>query len=155
LRHITKFLALAIAALALVAAGCGGDDDEGDTGASGATGVSGTPLSHAEFVSQADAICKQGGNEIDQAGRALGDQPSQPEVEAFVTDTLVPGIQDQIDQVAALTPPEDEQDQIQEFIQTSQDDLDALEADPSLLQGKPFADANQMAEDIGLRECAS
>ena len=152
---MTKFLALAIAALALVAAGCGGDDDEGDTGASGATGASGTPLTHEEFVSQADAICKQGEKELNPVAQALGNSPSQSEIDSFVTDTLVPSIQSQIDAVDALTPPEDEADQVDEFIQTSQDELDALEADPSSLQGEPFSDANRLAQDIGLTVCAS
>jgi hypothetical protein len=77
---------------ALVAAGCGGDDDDDTTAATtGETAVAGgEPPSKEEFIAEADAICKQGDREINQAGRETfgEEQPSQEEQEQFVTATV-------------------------------------------------------------------
>ena len=55
---------VAVGALAL--AGCGGGSSTTATGASGASGASGSaPLSQSEFVSQANAVCKEGNTKIE------------------------------------------------------------------------------------------
>jgi hypothetical protein len=50
---------------------------------------------------------RQGDKELDQAGaQAFGKgRPSKQEIEQFASDTLVPNIQGQIDDVRALPPP--------------------------------------------------
>lgn len=162
MRNLTRLLALALAALAFAAVGCGGDDDEGtDTGATGATGVSGAPLTQEEFISQADAICRTSGQDIDQEANSLfsGGQPSQAEIDQFADEILVPGLQEQADGIRALTPPEGDEEEIGTMLDELEQAIDEIEQDPSLLQASddagPFAEVNQMAQDYGLEECGS
>src|SRR3954454_24363649 len=54
-----------VAVGALAFAGCGGGSSTTTTGASGASGTAGsTPLSQDEFVSQANAVCKDANDQI-------------------------------------------------------------------------------------------
>jgi hypothetical protein len=164
--RITMLLALALAT-GLIAAGCGDDDDDTATttssptttaGATGATGATGEPLSKDEFITQADAICKAGDKKIDAAAQETfsGGQPSQAEQEQFVTEDVVPNIQEQIDGLRALTPPEGDEEEVSAILDSAQDAIDQTEADPgALTEGgdDPFSEANQLAEEYGLEVC--
>jgi hypothetical protein len=157
-------LVIGALAVGLVVAGCGSSSSSststGASGASGATGASGTPLSKSEFVAKGNAICKQGNAALDKAGKSFfqsGQKPSQAEQDKFVTDTVIPNIQSQIDQIKALTPPSGDEDQVNAVTAAAQSALDKAKADPSLLiqQGgsDPFAHANDLANSYGLTEC--
>ncbi len=165
--RITTLLALALAT-GLIAAGCGDDDDDTaattsppttTAGATGATGATGEPLSKDEFITEADAICKAGDKKIDAAAQETfsgGGQPSQAEQEQFVTEDVVPNIQEQIDGLRALTPPEGDEDEVSAILDSAQDAIDQTESDPgALTEGgdDPFSEANQLAEEYGLEVC--
>ena len=161
-------LALALAA-GLIAAGCGDDDDDTTAattsstttaaGATGATGATGEPMTKDEFIAQADAVCKAGDKKIDAAANEVfsGGNPSQQEQEDFVTNDALPNIQDEVDGISALTPPEGDEEEVQAIIDAAQSAIDEATADPSALteQGAddPFAEANQLAKDYGLKVC--
>jgi hypothetical protein len=150
-RNLTRLLALALAALAFAAAGCGDDDDEGtDTGATGATGgASVTPLTEKEFVSQAEEICDDGTAALQEEGT-----PTSPdELEGYVTDTLVPNIQSQLDAIGALPPPEGQEDEVESFLDSAEEELDAIQSDPSSISEQSFQETEQLAEELGLAEC--
>lgn len=148
MRNAAILLVAAVAA-GLIAAGCGGDDDDTTTAA----------LTKQEFVNQADAICKQSNKEIDKAGQQLygqGKQPSEKKQEKFMTDTVLPDIQQQIDDVSALAPPEGDQEQVTAFIDSARAAADKAEQDPSLMTDRgtnPFAKTNQLTKAYGLKEC--
>jgi hypothetical protein len=165
-------LALAVLALGLVAAGCGGDDDEttssttssttttGTSGASGASGAADVSPERAALIKEADAICKAGDDEIDAAAQELyGDQqPSQADQEKFIEDTVVPNIQDQLDQLAQLDPPEADAEEFQGIIDDAQAALDEIANDPAAYiesegADSPFEDVNQRAQAFGLSSC--
>jgi hypothetical protein len=151
-----------------IAAGCGDDDGDptsiatsttttqaGDTGTAVATGE---PLSKEEFVAQADAICEAGDEDIGAAAEDLfsgGANPGQAEEEAFVTETLVPGVQDQIDQIRGLSPPEGDEEQIDAFLDAAQEGVDELEENPSLsgTSRDPLNEAAKLAREYGLQVC--
>jgi hypothetical protein len=168
LGRLTAVTALVLAA-GLIAAGCGDDDDEPTTaattttteaGATGATGaVSGEPLSHEEFVTQADAICKAGDKEIDSEAQQIfsGGEPSEAEQEQFVTETVIPNVQEQVDGIAALTPPGGEEEEVQAIVDAANDALAEIEQDPAAFVSgsNPFAEANRLARDYGLEVCGS
>jgi hypothetical protein len=157
MRARNLFAAVAVAG-GLALAGCGGDDDESTTttGASGASGVLGAAaLTEDEFATQGNEICSAGDKDLDAAGQALGQNPSDADLEAYVTDTLVPGIQAQIDAIRALPAPEATASDVETFLDDAQDQLDQLESDPSLVTDQDlFADVNAQATDLGLTECA-
>jgi hypothetical protein len=148
-------LAVLAATGALAVAGCGGDDD------STSAATSTTALTAEQWASQADQICTAGDQEQNSAANdffAPGKQPTDEQLQRFATEVVIPSIEAQIDGVAALPRPEDEADQIQEFIDQANSDLDALKDDPSVLtdgSGNPFADTTPLAKDLGLTECAS
>jgi hypothetical protein len=143
-----RVIAAAVLAAGLVVAGCGDDDDETEAA-----------LSETEYLAQANEICKTGEREIEQAAEeSFKGRASEAEVEEFAAETIVPSIQGQIDDIRALTPPADQADEFEAFVDDAQAALDELEADPSLItQGAsadPFAEVNAEAEQLGLDRCA-
>jgi len=145
---------LAVLTLGLLGAACGDEDGGGDR------------LTAADFETQANAICAEGGAEVDSAATELfgdlgpNETPDPAELEAFIDDTLVPSVRDQLDQIRALEPPEDLEDEVDEIIEVTESTIDEL-ADMSgdELLGlfetgeDPFAEMNAKANAIGLLEC--
>ena len=154
-----KALWLLILALAtgLIAAGCGDDDDDGGNGG----GDGGEALTKQEFITQADRICSEGNAEIEgDAEDAFGDSdqpPSQAEQEQFATDSVIPNVQNQVDRIGELEPPEGDEDQIQAILDAANEGLDAGRDDPSAFagQGDPLAEATQLAKQYGMKVCGS
>ena len=138
-------LLLPALALSLSAAltGCGGSDDE--------------TLTHDEFVTQANKICADGSAELEEATAAIGDAPTDEQIASFVTDTLVPNIDDQKEAIDDLSPPEDDEAAVEEMIDALGDGLDTLEDDPMAITASPgpFEAANTAATDLGLTDCAN
>lgn len=146
LRGRMKRTALLLPALALALsslAGCGGSDEE--------------PLTHDEFVTQADKICADGSADLETAAADLGDAPTEEDISSFVDDTLVPNLQDQHDAIEDLAAPDDDQDAVDDMLSALQDAIDGLDDDPSMITGEtnPFEDANAAADEVGLSECGS
>lgn len=144
---------LLVGGAALIGAGCG-DDDEDTTAASSA------PLSKQEFVQQADQICADGDAEIDQAAQETFAQgrPSPEEEEAFITDTVIPSAQRQVDGLSALTPPEGDEEDAAAIVDAAQSALAEVEKDPAAVteeggSSDPFAEATKLAKDYGITEC--
>jgi hypothetical protein len=137
-------LALLALCVAAAIAGCGGDDD--DDGA----------LTKAEFVDQANAICKDANAQIDAAAKDLPQDASKAELEQFATETLLPNVQGQIDDVGALEPPSEDQDQITEFLDSAQAEVDRLEKDPLIIfsDEQTFEETNKLGRAYGLTECS-
>lgn len=147
----------------LVLAGCGGGDSSSTTGASGASGTQGAALSKSEFLAQGNAVCAKGNKEINAEAKKIftqGQAPSQATQEKFVTDTVIPNIQGQIDAIEALSPPSGDEGQVKAITDAAQSALDKAKADPSLLtdqgggQSDPFAEANKLGKAYGLDACA-
>src|SRR3954462_15028619 len=136
------FLMICFAASGLIAAGCGGGDDD-DGGGGG-----GEALSQEEFLAQGNEICKQGNEELNAAEGPAGQDAAS--LDAFVTDTLVPNIQGQIDDLNDLTPPDDIADDVSTALDDAQTELDSISDDPSSLGPGSFSDVNQELTDIGL-----
>lgn len=133
-------LATVTLAAGVLAAGCGGDDDSSD-------------LTHEEFVTQANEICKQGNAEI-EGSAPDGVRPGTPEFDAFVTDTLAPIIEGQISDIRDLGIPEQD-----ESLNATLDEADQITeeiaADPiSITKGDPYASINDELAAAGLTECA-
>jgi hypothetical protein len=142
-----KALWLLVLALAtgLVAAGCGDDDDDDGDG--------GEALTKEEYLAQGNQICAQGNAELRQSEDFNFNDPAA--VGAFVTDTLVPNIQGQIDQLREGIPEGDEET-VNGILDDTEAKLDELEADPASLQedADPFAEINMRLDEYGLTTCA-
>ena len=121
------------------------------------------PLSSKEFKKQANAICKEGNQQIESAAEQTfgnlpdGQEPSPEQLQAFAA-VAIPNTKQQIDDVAALEAPKSLQAKVKKLITSARAAVAKIEADPSLLaaQGKndPFAATNKQAKKLGLKECA-
>jgi hypothetical protein len=145
-----KIGAIAAALVLVIAvAGCGGGDDSSSSTAAA--------LSKDEFVTQANQICADGNKEIDAASQDAfsSGKPSQSDLDVFVTDTLLPSVQSQVDGIRALGAPAGDEDQVNAILDSAQSAIDAGKADPTLLEGNddPFAETNKLANAYGLTEC--
>ena len=162
-------VAAACAAMAIGAAGCGGDDDStsgGDTTAvettatdsdTTATDTTTADITKEEWIEQADAICKAGDDEIEAAGAELDANSSEEDVQALITDVVVPNIADQADQISALPVPAGEEDSIGELTDALNQAVSDAEADPGALltDDSTFEEVNTLAQDYGLTSCGN
>ena len=140
-----------VLAMGLIAGGCGDDDDSGDDG--------GEALTKQQFVTQANAICERGNGELDAAAEETFSkgQPSPEQLEQFASDTLVPNIQGQIDEIRDLGFPEADEDSLTDTFDKAELALQDIKEDPSSLNGSsdPFAEVNKELDAYGLTACGS
>lgn len=155
-RNLLWVLALAFAA-GSIAAGCGsdGNDDSSSSTAGTGTDTTSASLTKDEWISQADAICKASNATI-EAG-SPGNGATAEEVDAFISDTVVPAIQSQLDDIRGLGTPTEEGAQATGIVDEAQTALDQLKADPTALRNEedPFAKANADARAFGMKECGN
>jgi hypothetical protein len=149
---------LVIAALALAASGCGDDDD------SGSATTTTTALTKAEFIREANRICKKQDDKIERASQqffadAPNDQEPPPsEVAQFGEKTVFPAIQDEIDRVEALGAPAGDEDEVKQMLDAAKSGLADLEAHPDQLEkggaASSFEEYQKLASAYGLDQCA-
>jgi hypothetical protein len=157
----TRFPIVVAAVAAIAIAGCGGGSSSSTTGASGASGAQGAALSKSEFLAKGNAICAKGNREINAAGKKIFTQsqpPSQAAEEKFVTGTVIPNVQSQINGIKSLPAPSGDESQVQAVVGAAQSALDKVKQDPSLITQRgsdPFAQANKLANAYGLTKCGS
>jgi len=148
-RKTTKMRALtlvAAAALAVSAAACG---EEG--------------VSKAEYLAKAKAVCQKGNQTLTDASNAIfakvppGQKLSDPEIENFVRQTVIPTIRDQVKQLRALPPPKGKKGEVEEIYRALDKGLDELETSPKkLIDGSNvFAEADSLATKYGISVCAT
>ncbi len=132
-----------------VAAGCGGGGDR---------------LSRDELVSEADAICADYEAELE----GLAEPESLADFERLVQDAK-PIVETGVEELRALEPPEDLEEEYDEWISQNEenveslDDLQAAVAErdeqrvQEVVQGldQNEQEADELAAEIGLEECAS
>jgi hypothetical protein len=150
-----SFLALAGAlAIGAIAAGCGSSNDN-STSTTAA-------LSKAQFLKKGNAVCKKGNQQINKVGRQTfgtkgnHKKPTKAEQKKFATDTLIPGIQTQIDGVKALGPPKGDEAKVKAIVVSAQASLDKAKTDPTILlksKTNPFAKTNKLSNAYGLTAC--
>jgi hypothetical protein len=156
----------AIAVAALLVAGCGGGSSSSTTGASGASGASGsTPLSKEEFVSQANAICKETNAKIEglkaASSTSLSDLSAMVQQEIPVNDATYA-------KVSALTPPPELEAKFNQLLSAAKSQIalanqfvdaaktnDVNQANDILAKAKTLnSQFNSAAKSMGLTECA-
>jgi hypothetical protein len=134
---------LMVAVLGLVALGCGGGDDN---------------LTKAQFIQQADAICKKGNKQIDAEAEKIfttKEQPSKAQLEQFSSETLIPNIQGQVDDVRALDEPSEDEDQVNAFLDSAQSELDKGKQNPLYMTtDQSFSKTNKMGQQYGFKVCS-
>ena len=138
------------ALLAVGTAGCGSGEDttEAETIAA---------LSKSEFVSQANAICREGNRETDAAFEGFDSETSDAEAETVIEDTFVPSVQQQIDEIRDLGAPEGDESKVDHMLDLAQADLDRIAEEPGIVLNNEdvdqFADFARIGHPYGLTEC--
>jgi hypothetical protein len=136
---------------ALVAAGCGGGG--ADTTSDGIT--------KAEFIAQANQICTEGDAQIqEQVAAAYSEgKPSKKKDLQVIEDVVIPGIEDQVDNISQLPVPAGEEDAIAAIIDSAERGVQEVAEDPKLLtdgMGGPLLEkAAKTAQDYGLTACGA
>jgi hypothetical protein len=134
----------AVLALGAIAAGCGSSDDDSSTSA----------LTKTEWIAKADAICKQGNQQIEQAAQQQfgNGKPTAADVRQFGVGTALPNTQTQVDKIRALGAPSGDEDQVNKILDTVQADIDKAKAAGDV-EDSTFADGNALAKQYGLEVC--
>jgi hypothetical protein len=147
---------LATATIASIAAGCGGDttDDNARGGAS---------LTKAEFIEQGDAICKEGNEQIADGVEDFAKEkdfgtgnPSKAEQEEVILAVVVPSLKTQANELGDLGAPDGEEREVAAIVDALKAGIEELEDDPASLSksgGGPLSEANELAGELGFKEC--
>jgi ABC-type lipoprotein release transport system permease subunit len=136
---------IAVLALGVIAAGCGSSGDDSSSTSN---------LTKAEFIAKADAICQQGNQQINSAAHEqFGNQkPTAAEVQQFITGTVLPNTQSQVDKIKALGAPSGDEDQVNKILDTVQADIDKAKSSGDI-ENSTFADSNALAKQYDLKVC--
>ena len=147
--RIAKSVVIGLVA-ALVLVSCGDDDEDA--------------LSEEELVRQGNEICASHAKNIEDAARSQfgtsREVPSVQQVEDFANNVVVREIDHMVDMLEDLKPPDDEEEEFEEFLSETRSALDDdVKQDPVTIlseesRSDPFAKANEKAEDVELEECA-
>jgi hypothetical protein len=145
---MTVVAAVATTLIVGLAVGCGSSNNSNST--------STAALSKSAFLAKANAICTQGNQKQEAAGKALGEQPSQAQIATYVSSSFAPNIQAQIDGVRALGAPSGDDAAVTNMLDIAQADLNKVKANPALLAGNTdqFANFAKLAHPYGLVDCA-
>lgn len=152
-------VAMFVAALlvAAIGAGCGGSD-------SGSTVAVSAEIDKPTFIKKADAVCKQTNVRTSEGWedfvKSRGGDPEkafegEDAENDFATTVVLAQKQKQVEELAELTAPEQDQDQVEAILAAYEEGIDVGEADPHAVMSATgvFKYAAKQAEDYGLREC--
>jgi hypothetical protein len=142
---------VSVLTLAALAAGCGGGGD-------------GDPLSQAEFVAKADAICQKYEAKLD----ALGQPQNEGELAAFA-DKAIPIAKDGREELGDLTPPENQQETYDRWLEQGDRAIEVVEdlrdaakdGDTAEIQRiaqeaeQADQESNRLAAQLGFKECGA
>jgi hypothetical protein len=147
-------------AVAAVGFGCGGS-----SGSDGSTEVTASAdVVKPTYIKKADAVCKQANIRIEDGWedfvKSRGGDPTvafdgKDAENEFATTVVLPGKQWQVDHMAELTAPEEDQKEVEAILAAYQEGIDVGEEDPNRVTSTQgvFKYAAKTAENYGLREC--
>ncbi|MGH2938967.1 MAG: hypothetical protein ACRDPE_12705 [Solirubrobacterales bacterium] len=158
-----------VLAMAVVVAGCGGGSSSSTDGGSTSGGSTeadsgGAAPTKAAFIREGDEICTDDENELNKEVEAFAKEnnldlskeelSSDQETELF-QEVVLPNISEQAEELAELTPPEGDEETIEELTDTLSSEVEEAED----AGGKPATDtlagATKMAKAYGFKSCGS
>jgi hypothetical protein len=144
-----------VLAMTAIASGCGGGG--------GADDASTAPISKAEFIKKADAICTEGGKRTQAKFAAFakenkiseGEELTTAQWEGAGTEVIVPALERQAEEVRQLGIPVGDEAQIEGFLEGVEEAVEKIEEDPKLAKSAPklLADAHQAIKGYGFKVC--
>ncbi len=121
-------------------------------------------LSKSDYLTQGNAICQKANDEIGAASEGFPTDrpPTQDEFTKFTSETLIPKIGKQIDDLDKLNPPSELKDAVDKLIASARADYTKMQADIKAdleafmnSEEDPFASSNARANAIGLTVCGN
>ena len=140
--------AAVLVAAVLVAVGCGGGSDTSTP----------TALSKAQYVKQANAICKKGQQEREAAVNEFVEENDVKPGESRgpeLIEVVLPTLRETFDELSELPAPKGDEDTVAEIIEAYEEPLGKIEENPGVALGyhKFFYRPDKMAVDYGLEDC--
>lgn len=139
-----------VLALLVLSAGCGSGDDNS--------------LTKAEFVKQADAICKKGekkkNDSLVSAYKKVGSEnkESKNAQEEIIVDVALPPISKMIEELDGLGALNGEEEKAERMVEAFEEEAENVEEDPAgTIAGKVgnFDEANKIAKELGMEDCSA
>lgn len=157
------WLCALVGLLAVVAAGCGSGGDSSSAAAKPPIAVETGPLSKAQFVKRADAICARSAKQLKAAYVSFTTQHEKQfwvHRSAAISDlartVFVPNYEKRIEEIAAIGAPSSDKGDIENFIRSFEDALSAMSKQPvkaSESLNTVFAKPFQAEQRYGLQGC--
>lgn len=142
-KHVKVAFLITIAA---ALAACGGDDEP--------------RLTKARFIEQGSAICAESSGRIESAAQTAfqepGKIPTADEITEFATNTVAPTIENEVERLSELRPPEDDEDRIEDILQAGRDGVDEVRQDPTVILSSNddgFGRYQELSQAYGLENC--
>jgi hypothetical protein len=158
-------LATTVVGLALVLTGCGGDDEDSASAPEAQSTTAVATIAKADYITQADAICKAESDATDQGAAAaiqeLGtEEPTPEQLATIASDVVLPSLDKQLAALKALPKPDEGAADVEALYADLETAIAAAKEDPSILANSengenPFAEANKKAVAYGMKECGS
>ncbi|HYJ21921.1 MAG TPA: hypothetical protein VEW07_07860 [Solirubrobacterales bacterium] len=147
-----------IAAAGALLVGCGGSDDSTET-------LTTSSLSKAQWIKRAGAVCLNESvpilgrvNAYEEKHRAKTPRANEVVAGEAIRREVPPIMTDLIEELRALGAPEGDEEQVEAFLLTMEEDTQGIEDGPplsSLVELTPkYADSGSLARQYGLLECA-
>jgi hypothetical protein len=168
---IKRVLATLVACLAIAAAaaGCGGGGDSTSGGATGggeSTAASGPAPSKATFIKEADKICGEAEEELNEEVLEYAKEndiplkekePSEDQQIEILEAVVLPNLAVQSEKIDALTPPEGDEGTIEEITDELNEGVEEGESDPQSLNSEDNAlnAASKKAKAYVLKTCGA
>lgn len=136
-----------LAAAVLIFAGCGGGDDET------------TALTKAEFVKQANAICKEAEKErlslFKQVVATVDPDGTKQERDKALREVIVEPYEGAAQEIESLGAPSGDEAKISALVDAMEASLRKVEKNPRLVgrTNIQFAEPNKLANEYGLTDC--
>ena len=153
-----------VLAIAVVAAGCGSSSSGGSSSSSGGDESAASALTKPEFIKAADAICEESNealegeaNEFAKENEIDIEKPTEAQQEEVVSEVVAPAIRAQAEGISALGAPSGEEEEVEAIVEAVEAGAEEAEEDPGTLVsgegGGPFKEANELANEYGLKVC--
>jgi hypothetical protein len=133
-----------------IAAGCGSSGEE----------ASSVPLTKAQFIKQADAICAKAAKEREAAAEAwrkeLPDLSAETvdEIEKGLKEVIAPALQQQAEELETLAAPAQDRDEVAQMISALAAVSKAMEQEPKWAFHSSIPQFEREAKDYGFKSCS-
>lgn len=117
-------------------------------------------LTKARFIEQGSAICGESSARIDSAAENAfqepGKIPAANEITEFASNTVAPTIENEVERLSELRPPEDDEERIEDILEAGRDGVDRVRQDPTVILSSNddgFGRYQELSEAYGLENC--